>query len=185
MINGMPWHYRLLRYAFPSALLLLIVACDVEPAIVYTDPSVDLGDYTGGFVVEGDPEVYLGFYVEQLFAPLEDGGECPIAWGLQGGTWTMPAIQTRGIGSPAIIHCTLVAASGELLGDVASESPLYLTPELYLEIQAYPVPVTHEPPNETEPIEDLYGQTATLTCSVMGPREELGETSVQVELVEG
>jgi hypothetical protein len=185
MLCPMPWHYRSLRSPVLTALLFLSAACEVEPTIVYADPSVDLGDYSGGFVVVGDPEVYLGFYVEQLFSSLEDGGACPIAWGLQGGTWAMPAIQTRGIGSPAIVHCSLVAASGEVLGDVESESPLYLTPELYLEIQAYPVPVTHEPPNEIDPIDDLYGQTATLTCSVMGPREEMGEASVLVELVEG
>jgi hypothetical protein len=157
----------------------------VEPTVVYADPAIDLGDYSGGFVVEGEPEVYLGFYVEQLFAPLNEGDACPVAWGLQGGTWTMPAIQTRGIGSPGVVHCTLIAETGEVLGDVESESPLYLTPDLYLEIQAYPVPVTHEPPNETEPIEDLYGVGATLTCSVTGPRDEVGEASVQVEIVEG
>jgi len=181
----MPWHFPLHRFALLSALLWCLGACDVEPTVVYADPAIDLGDYTGGFVVEGDPEVQLGFYVEQLFSPLNEGDACPVAWGLQGGTWTMPAIQTRGIGSPAVVHCTLIAETGEVLGDVESESPLYLTPDLYLEIQAYPVPVTHEPPNETEPIDDLYGVAATLSCSVMGPREEVGEASVQVEIVEG
>ncbi len=183
MLVRMLTHYRLLTTLFTAALVGFLSACDTTT--VYVDPEINLGDYSGGFVVEGDPEVQLGFYVEQLFSLLEEGDACPVAWGLQGGTWAMPAILTRGIGSQAIVHCTLVAESGELLGDVESESPLYLTPELYLEIQAYPVPVTHEPPNETDPIDDLYGQMATLTCSVTGPRDEVGEASVKVEIVEG
>ena len=185
MLSAMSWNTPHSLPIVAALLLALACGCDGEPTTIYVDPAVDLGDYTGGFVVEGDPEVHLGFYVEQLFTGLEDGDECPVAWGLQGGTWTMPAIKTRGIGSPAIVHCTLVAATGELLGDVESESPLYLTPELFLEIQAFPVPVTHEPPNETEPIDDLYGQTATLWCSVTGPNEEVGESGVEVEIVEG
>jgi hypothetical protein len=175
------------RWTSLCALLCVasVAACDTETVVVLVDPTIDLGDYTGGFVVEGDPEVYLGFYVEQLFTALEEGDPCPIAWGLQGGTWTMPAIKTRGIGSPAIIHCTMVTEDGELVSEVESEHPLYLTPELYLEIQAYPVPVTHEPPNELDEIDDLYGVMATLTCSVTGPREETNSVTVDVELTEG
>jgi len=176
--------YNLRRWLTVVCCSAALAACDNDPIIVYVDPAIDLGDYSAELIVEGPPTVKVGFYIEQLFSPLEDGGECFVAYGVQGGTWTMPALRTTGIGSPVSVACQLVTESGELVGDVAAEIPLFLTPDGFLEIQAFPIPVRHAPPNEDTPIEDLYGAPATLTCSVSDFEERADQISVLVEIVE-
>ena len=169
-----------------SILLLCLAGCDgpwVE--VLYVDPPIDLSGYDGGFVIEGEPHVEMGFYIEQLYQPLSDGEPCYVAWGLQGGTWTMPALRTKGIGTPVTVSCTMVTETGEIVSEVVSKTPLFLTPDRYLEVQAYPIPVHHPPPNEQTGVDDLYGQMATLTCEISDGEGRSDSVTYEVELVEG
>ena len=175
----MPWKMLVL------VVVMAISGCDWGKTILLVDPVVDLTGWDGGFQIEGDPHVEMGFYIEQLYQPLADGEPCYVAWGLQGGTWTMPAIRTKGIGTPAVVSCTLETEDGELVGEVVSRTPLFLTPDRYLEIQAYPVPVNHESPNEDAPIDDLYGLMAELNCEVEDLEGRGSSVSYIVEIVEG
>ena len=161
--------------ASPGRVLLAVLivtsqlfssACDTTKTLLYIDPPIDLGGYQPVYVPEGEPTIYVGYYVEQLFTPLVDGGKCPVSYGVQGGTWTMPAIRATGIGSPVNVACTMVTESGELVSEVVGDTPLYLTPDHLLEVQAFPIPVQHSPPHAGEPIDDLYGQWAVLECQV-------------------
>ena len=156
---------------------------DGGETIRYVDPPVDRGD-AGQFEPTGTPEVDIGFYVEQLYVPLYDGDPCPIVQGLQGGTWTMPAVRTQGIGTPADVTCSLVTESGVTLGSATSEAhTFYLATDGWLEVQSFPVPV--EPPDDAAGLEALYGQSATLGCTVEDAAGRSATRNVQVVLSEG
>ena len=166
------------------SLALTLAGCDWGTGVLLVDPKVDLSSWDGGFKIEGEPHVEMGFYIEQLYQPLGDGEPCYVGWGLQGGTWTMPAVRTKGIGTPATIRCTVETDAGELVGEVASKTPLFLTPDRYLEVQAYPIPITHAPPDEEADIDDLYGQMATLSCEVEDLEGRSSSVVYHVEIVE-
>lgn len=171
----------------PHLLALALSAasgCDRVVGYRWVDPPVDIGDH-GPDPVTGEPTVALGFYQEQLLDLLHDGDPCPVVHGLQGGTWTMPAVRTTGIGSPAEITCDLETDDGELVGHVVTQQTFVLATDGWLEVQAFAVPVVHAPPGEMAPIDDLYGVHATLTCGVSaGPEREASQVS-KVVLVEG
>jgi len=167
-----------------TAMLVLLGACTQEVIYRQVDPSVDYGDEEG-LLLTGDPEVELGFYSEQLYRPLSHGDDCPIVRGLQGGTWTMPAVRIRGIGSPAVVACRLVSANGEVLGQTNARERLVRTPDGWLELQTYPVPVQHAAPLEAAPISDLFGAAATLSCSATDNAQRTSSSQVRVMLREG
>jgi hypothetical protein len=179
-----PGSGRLLKHVLMLCWLLCSAACDGEHKILFIDPPINLGDYQPAYVVEGEPTLMVGYYVEQLFTPLVDGGECPVSYGVQGGTWTMPAIRTTGIDSPVKVTCTMVTEAGESISDVIAETPLYLTPEHVLEVQAFPIPVQHPPPHAANPIDDLYGQSAVLECHVEDHEGRSDTFKALVEIVE-
>lgn len=145
------------------ALALACASLGCETTLV--DPMVDYGDEPP-YVPEGDPHLEIGYYTEQLYAPLEDGDTCFVIHGLQGGTWTMPALRTAGVLADLRVQCSLTTAAGELLGATDEPQRFYLAPDRMLEVQAFPIPVTHAPPREADPIDDLFGQEATLDCRV-------------------
>ncbi len=149
------------------------------------DPPVDYGDQPP-YVPSGDPMLEIGYYDEQLYAKLEDGGSCPIVHGLQGGTWTMPALRASGVGTRLTVRCTLVTEAGERLGEAIERNVrFYLAPDGWIENQAFPVPAAHEPPNEEAPIDDLYGQRATLSCTVSDAQRRSTSSEVRCVLEEG
>lgn len=167
------------------ALALGASGCLVDTVYVDVDPPVDYGDEPA-YVPSGEPTLEIGYYDEQLYAPLRDGGECPIIFGLQGGTWTMPALRAKGVDTTLTVHCTLVTEADEQLGEAIERNVrFYLAPDGWIENQAFPVPAVHAPPNEADPIDDLYGQDATLACSVRDSEERTAEASVRCTLVEG
>lgn len=184
MSRRFDWQGKIRSAVIALAMCVMMSGCDQTPIVVYVNPKIELGDYTSELKVEGPPTVVIGYYIEQLFAPLEEGGHCFVAYGVQGGTWTMPAIRTTGIGSPVTVTCRLVMEDGEVVGEVTSDTPLFITPDGFLEIQAFPVPVQHAPPNEADPIDDLYGALGTLTCTVSDQEERADTLSILVELVE-
>jgi hypothetical protein len=166
-----------------AAMLPLLAACDF--GIVYVDPpGVERGH--GGLIIEGEPHVELGIYHEQLYEPFGDSSACPIVHGLQGGTWTHPAIRIQGIAPQAVVDCTLkTTASGELVGAAKAVSQFFVTPEGQFEVHSYPIPIVHTDRDEGPGIEDLFGQKATLSCSVSDDQERHSQASVTVELIEG
>jgi len=174
----------LLRCIKTLILIGFVFACDAPVETRYVDPSYVLAEGYEVFKVEGDPYVELGYYHEQLYKPLVDGDDCPVGFGLQGGTWTMPAVRTQGIGSPATIQCLLVTDGGETVGEVNAKQQFYLSPDGFLEIPFFPLPVNHAPPNETNDIEDLYGQSATLSCEVSDTDGNSNSSTLTVVIVE-
>jgi len=168
----------------PSAAIALVLLGACETVIVDVDPQVDYGDEPA-YVPVGEPSLELGYYVEQLYQPLRDGDGCPIIYGFQGGTWTMPAVRIQGINSVAMLDCDLVTGSGEVLGAVVSRERFYLAPDGWVEIQAHPVPAAHAPPNETNSIGDLYGMNATLRCRATDSEARTAERTIMCVLEEG
>ena len=165
----------------PVIVLLLLAACTTET--VYVDPEIEISDDYFIEPVAGDPTVILGFYSEQLFYELKNDDDCPVVWGLQGGTWTMPAIRTIGIGSRPTVNCTLVTINGELVGEVKAKTAFFLSPDGYLEYQSFPIPVAHE--DNDDPIDDLYNQKAELTCAVSDDQGRGDTQSVSVTITDG
>ena len=165
-------------------MLVSLTACEVVVGSRWVDPEVVPFEVQTG-KIEGDPTLDIGFYVEQLYAQMSDGDECPVVWGLQGGTWTMPALRTKGIASNAKVTCTIVTEKGETVSEVDAETRFYLSFDGWYENQAMPLPVNHAPPNEFDPIDDLYGLKATLDCWVEDSEGRGNGKTVEILLVEG
>ena len=169
----------LLALAWPG------LACDAEPELRYVDPPVKLAAVHGVEPVAGDPAVEIGFYAGQVFAPLAEGGDLPVIHGLQGGTWTMPAMRLTGIGSPATVMCLVTTDGGEAVGRANALARFFASPGGALEIQFFPIEIRHAAPAETSPIDDLYGQKATLDCTVTDRQGRTGRITRSVTLVAG
>ncbi len=166
------------------AALSCLSACGENVTKRVVDPNVDYGDELA-YVPSGTPTVDVGFYVEQLYQPLKNGDACPIVFGLQGGTWTMPAVRIIGIASPANVTAELRTDAGEVLGKVESRETFFLATDGWLEIQALAVPAQHAPPNENKPIDDVFGKPGKLTVTVTDEDERSADFSVPVVLDEG
>ncbi len=137
-------------------------ACDVE--IVYIDPPVKLLAAPSA-VADGPPYLELGYYLGSGYEPFKDGAPIPVVNGLQGGTWTMPAVRTRGLGTYAELTCTLMTDVGELVGYVSAKTKFYFNSSGDLEVGNFPIPVYH-PDRPQDTIHDLFGAEATLSCSL-------------------
>lgn len=161
-----------------AALVLVLCGCDF--GVVYVDPPVEF--QAGGLVIEGDPHLELGIYEEQLYVPYEDGDDCPIVHGLQGGNWTHPALRTTGIGPAAVVDCRLVMGD-EVVGEAKSKTNFLVTTDGILELPSYPLGVVH--PDPTKLVEELYGLEATLECEVFDDLERGDSASVTLTLTEG
>jgi len=148
------------------AFLIVLGALGCEPVEVYVDPIHDYQDSHWDFPA-GEPEVTIGFYSEQLYAPLTEDSPLYITQGFQGGTWSMPAVRTRGIASPAHVACDVMLADGTPVGTTHLDPPtsFQLTTDGWLEVQAYPVPVHETGPTHDAPHE-LFGLAAELNCTV-------------------
>ncbi len=175
---------RALLNTFLVLAVLGVAACEVVVGTRFVDPAVVPFDVQTGRV-EGDPTLEIGFYIEQLYAPMDDGDECPVVWGLQGGTWTMPALRTQGIAATATVSCTITTETGEVVSEVEAATRFYLAFDGWYENQAMPLPVNHAPPNEFEPIDDLYGLEASLHCYVEDDQGRGNGTTVEIIIAEG
>lgn len=150
---------------------LLLTACGGKEAEPAPAPLVDAGP----------PRLELGYFYERTYDPFEPGDDLPVFHALQGGTWTMPALHFRGVVTPVRIEATLVTEAGERLGELDQEHSFSSELGGWVEIKRLPIPATHEPPNEDDPIDDLFGQTATLSMTVS---DEAGNTaSASAEVV--
>lgn len=177
---------RILRQAAWGLLCgALVWGCDPEVIVRYIDPPITV-EPRPAFDPDHEPYVEVGFYDEQLYVPLETGDSCPVVFGLQGGTWSMPAIRTLGIAPLSFIECSITMSDdGEEVGYAAQDAIFYLAVDGYLEQLAYPIPVMHVAPNEADPIDDLFGRSATLGCSVTDTEGHSETAVVEVVLDEG
>lgn len=141
-----------------------LCGCD-ETVIHWVDPPVKLSG-TGSDATSGPPELVVGFSTEDGFAPLDEAPALVVIYGLQGGTWTMPTVRTRNVASFATVTCHVVTDGGEAIGTIEARAKFLPSLDGPLEVLGFPIPITHAPPNEGAPIEDLYGQDATIACSV-------------------
>ena len=125
------------------------------------------------------------FLCKQLYEPLADGADMWVVHGLQGGTWTMPALRTTGIGPLSEVTCSMVTDKGEQVSRVASETRFFLATDGLLDVQAYPIPVQHASPNERLEIDDLYGLDAILECTVIDGKGRGASVTLEVVLARG
>ena len=160
-------------------------ACEVVVGYRLVDPAVDLEALDFDIEITGDPALDLGFYHEQLYEPVHDGDDCPVVNGLQGGTWIMPALRIEGIYPFADAACSLVVETGEVVGEISATTRFFLATDDKYEVQAFPVPVIHAEPNEEQDIEDLFGLSATLECTVIDREGRTGSLIREVVLVDG
>ena len=168
-------------YRWFSIVLVLLSGCadyiDVDPETNWSadDSAVDY---------EGEPTLELGFYQEQLYTLLEDGSGCPVVYGLQGGTWTMPALRTRGITPMAWVTCVMVLESGEEVARTEVRSQFFRGTDDFFEIQSFPIPVFRTTGDDSASVSDLYGIIADLRCSAVGDNGETASYNVLVEIVD-
>ncbi len=177
--------------------LVTVVGCGVEypcenPVVLveygadpqcYVDPAVKLSAQQLIEPLEGDPFLELGFYSEQLYEPLEDGDDCPIAPQSQGGVWAMPALRTIGVDSKADVRCTLTAETGEKVTTLNVRIKFYLSPEGYFEYQQLPLRIRDA--TGYADVEDLFDVTAEMKCSVTDKKGNSAEAAVDVVFTRG
>jgi hypothetical protein len=160
-------------------------SCPAQEVVTrQVDPAVDYGD-NQLTAVTGTPTLEVGYYQEQLYVPLRPGDLLPVVFGTQGGTWSMPAVRSRGVGAPVWLECTLTTLAGERLGQARAREQPVPTNDGWLEVEVLPIPVTHAPPREADPITDLYGLEATLACSEEDDAARRATISLQLVLKEG
>ena len=176
---------RLTQMLFALALAFSAGACEVVVGYRVVDPPIDLEALNTDIEITGDPALDIGFYHEQLYEPMHDGDACPVVNGLQGGTWVMPALRIEGIFPFADASCVLTMETGEVVGQVAASTRFFLSKDDKYEVQAFPVPVIHAAPYEEEPIDDLFGLSATLDCIVVDADGRTGTLLREVILVDG
>ncbi len=169
--------------ALSAAIAAVSMAgCDVE--VVWVDPVVTIIAQPA-FDPTHAPELEIGYHVEQLYSPIADGDDAPIVTPAQGGRWTMPTLRTRGIDSRASIVCKVTTAAGEVVADASEEQRFNLATDGALEFIGFPLEIRHAPPREDEDIDDLYGVSATLSCTVTDTEGRGAAASVDIVLVEG
>jgi hypothetical protein len=151
--------------------LLLAWGCGAPPE---DDPNI----------APGKAQIELGFVTDGAYVPCENGSEAPVIWGLQGGTWTMPVLRTRGIATPSHIEATLTLLDGERLGEANLVDELGMSKSGWLETDRFSIPVQHAPPDQYESISDLYGKPAVIEVRVADDEERAADFSVEVTLVE-
>lgn len=162
----------LLVLLFPS-LALALAACDDE---------VQPGPEPGPEPVEGYVE--LGFFDDAVYTPLRDGDPIPVVNGIQGGTWTMPAVRVSGIKSFVDITCEMHTSTGERVSLVSSKAKLFAADDGMFEARMFPIPVHHEQ-SEGAPIDDLYGMDATLDCTVTDSDGNWADCSLDLVIANG
>ena len=168
---------RIFALSIAMGLMGCVEYLDVDPETTW-DPNASGANY------EGEPELELGFYREQLYTTLEEGGGCPVVNGLQGGTWTMPAVKTLGITPMAWVTCFMVTDWGEEVARTEVRSQFFRGVESSFEIHSFPIPVFRAGDSPEDKVEDLYGEMAQLTCSAMGDDGVSASYSIRVEIVD-
>lgn len=127
----------------------------------------------------------LGFYFTDSYSALMPDDELPVVNGLQGGTWTMPVIRMENLGSFATVDCSITMVNtGEVVGFMKAKTKFFLSPDGFYEALNVPIPVFH-PDSEGSPIDDLYGQPATVKCSVTDRDNRVASFELVLTLIQG
>lgn len=179
----MPKTYKipaLLAVAVAALWLTQLAACTHD--IVYVEPDVDYQD-EGGYVLEGEPRLELGYYHEQLYIPMKRGDDCTIVANPQGGYWTSPSIRAGGIAPDVRMWCTLTTVDDEVLSESRERRHLVLSPEGLIEATNFPMFV--ERFDEDDRVEDLFGTDATLECLLTDDEDREAQLAVECELRPG
>jgi hypothetical protein len=129
------------------------------------------------------PELTVGYYSKIDFTPLDANSDCPVLWGLQGGNWTMPTLRARHFG-PRIVASGKLTLRDEELGRASADADLVDRGDGWWELTYLPIPVTHAPPNETAPIDDIYQQRAVLSISVVDQDQKTFDVEHGVVLIQ-
>ena len=166
------------------AALLWGAGCDsVQPILI--DPEVVPWEHQGSGieVPPGELLVEMGTYTETLYTPfMERGSPLVIVNGVQGGEWIMPAVRMVGGESKAVILAALTAESGEIIGESYTTVKLFPAVDGWLEIKFYPVRIKRDEAHALEPLEDLFGLSATLEISITDDGDRVGTASYEVTL---
>jgi hypothetical protein len=129
-------------------------------------------------------QIQLGYYYSTTYDPFQAGDDCPIFYGLQGGSWTMPAVRIRGLISPGRFNASLITEAGEMLGAINQRQTFNTQTDGWAEIKRLPIPAHHAPPNDDAPIDDLFNQRATLSMSITDEEGHSASASADVVLVD-
>ena len=97
----------------------------------------------------------------------------------------MPAIRTLGIAPECWVECTVVTDAGEEVGYERVQTRFYLAVDGHLEQLGFPIPIEHPAPDDEDPIDDLYGVPATLSCEVWDDEDRRSSATIPVVLSEG
>lgn len=154
-----------------AALSVTMTSC-TDVVTVPVDPDVDYGD-PPTYVPTGEPELELGVYEEQLYFRLMEAGECPYKSRPQGGTWAHLAIRARGVGMEARFEVVFEHIDGRHIGSTATHESLALSPDGWIEVQSFPVPIDNAPSVDGAAarlrvtLEDLEGRSLEETMDVV------------------
>ncbi|MFT7581829.1 MAG: hypothetical protein ACI9MR_003507, partial [Myxococcota bacterium] len=142
------------QLAVTLAIALGCAGCE-DVTTFFVDPEIRLSGQ-GGPGPDGDPEVVVGFDVGARFVPLDEDDGMRIINGLQGGTWTMPTVRTRGISQFASVVCTLETDVGERVGMVDAKVKFFPSNDGPLEVAGFPIPVGHaeDPSGSVDDLQD-------------------------------
>lgn len=163
------------------AAVLALTACGDE-LIHWIDPPIRLSGEAGD-AIGGPASLDVGFTTSAGYTSLADDDGLVVIHGLQGGTWTMPTVRTRGVASFALVTCTITTAAGERVGAVDARTRFFPSADGPLEVAGLPIPVNHADPDL--PIDDLYGQRAALDCAVEDDAGQRAEAAFDVTLEAG
>ena len=159
-------------------------SCDsVQPILI--DPEIVPWEHQGAGIVvpEGELLVEMGTYADTLYTPfLETGSSLVIVNGVQGGEWIMPAVRMVGGESKAVIVCSVTTETGEIIGESFTTVKLFPAVDVWLEIKFYPVRIKRDEAHALEPLEELFGVSATLEITITDDADRVGSVSYNVSL---
>ncbi len=170
------------------AVALLCIAGCTDVITVWVDPEIYVGATTGAVVIEGEPNLSIGYVTDETFENIADTQSFDVVWGLQGGYWSMPHLRVTGIGDPQpsggatmYMTCRLTSDAGEVLTDLNVKARLYVG-DGFLFAPNYPIPVVRAPPAAPEDVPALDGVMGRFECSVRDNSNRTASISVLLSL---
>jgi hypothetical protein len=184
-------------------ILLIVAACaqerPEEGKVRYRDPLISSSN--AGETQDSKPvdefgktktspadsiELRIGFYQEERFVGLDEDSNCQLAYGFQGGTWSMPTIQVKGFGEFNHVECSILLGERQI-GKTITDVQFLAAQDNFLETRRLPIPVTvPQELGEASDIKLLFGSVGHLTCLLQNNALNLArEATFEVTFVEG
>ena len=167
----------IIRLFLMASTLFLFIGCQQEKKEVLKDPPVDRGSQAATDGLNQERTIDIGFYNEQLFDPLSDGGELPIVNGTQGGEWMMPTIRVTGMNPKASVDCVVKLQDDQIVGEASGIQVLKRNNDQSFEIENYAIPVTFSGDLST-----LGGREGQIKCTVVDERNVELEITRSIKL---